>query len=192
MDVSTPSTDVVPGRTCDGCTMCCKLLEIDVLDKPRGQWCAHCDTSSGCTIYDERPEPCRIFHCGYLRLAQLDERWIPSKAKFLINFEERANRIAIHADPDRPDAWRKEPYLTVIRDWARNAARGGGYVIVWAGRRAVIVSPAGEKRLGEVRDDQVILGVDVPSGAGFTRDYIVVEPDDPRLARETVNASSAT
>lgn len=189
--MATAPTDLVPGRSCDGCTLCCKLLEIDVLEKPRGVWCRHCDKASGCTIYERRPDPCRIFHCGYLRLGQLDERWKPAKAKFLINFEERANRIAIHADPDRPDAWRKEPFIGTIRDWARNAARGGGYVIVWAGREAVIVSAGGEKRLGPVRDDQVILAVDVPSGAGMGRDYVVVEPDDPRLAREALNSSPA-
>lgn len=160
--------------------MCCKLLEIDALEKPRGYWCPHCDKSRGCTIYEARPEPCRIFHCGYLRIGHLDERWKPSKAKFLINYEERARRIAIHADPDRPDAWRKEPFLSTIKGWAAATARDGGYVIVWAGRHASIVMENREKALGEVRDDQVILPVD--GSQGTVRDYIVVEPDDARIA----------
>lgn len=158
--------------------MCCKLLEIDALDKPRGQWCPHCDKSRGCSIYATRPEPCRIFHCGYLRISHLDERWKPSKAKFLINYEERARRIAIHADPDRADAWRKEPYYSAIKGWATATARDGGYVIVWAGRHASIVMSDREKPLGEVRDDQVIIPLET---AGAVRDYIVVEPDDPRV-----------
>ena len=176
--------DLVPGRSCDGCTMCCKLLAIDVLKKPRGEWCGHCDKSRGCKIYESRPDPCRGFHCGYLRIAHLDERWKPSKAKFLINYEDAARRIAIHADPDRPDAWRKEPYYSTIKGWAAAAARDGGYVMVWQGRNAWIVLPNREKNLGEVRDDQIILPVETRSVAGaIERDFIVVEPDDPRVVK---------
>lgn len=175
------STGLVAGRSCDGCTMCCKLLEIDVLEKPRGVWCAHCDKSRGCRIYDTRPGPCRGFHCGYLRIPHLDESWKPSKSKFLINYEEHARRIAIHADPDRPDSWRREPYLSTIRNWAAAAERDGGYVIIWAGRRATILTGRREKALGEVRDDQVILAVDVPTASGLDRDFIAVEPGDPRV-----------
>lgn len=104
------STDLVPGRSCEGCTMCCKLMEIDVLAKPRAVWCPHCNQKRGCTIYETRPEPCRIFYCGYRKVPALDERWKPSKAKFLVNYESRTNRIVIHVDPARRDAWRAEPY----------------------------------------------------------------------------------
>jgi hypothetical protein len=90
--LSSEAQDLVAGRSCDGCTMCCKLLAIDVLEKPRGAWCRHCDQQSGCVIYEARPDPCRGFYCGYLRLAQIDDRWKPSKAKFLINYEDAANR----------------------------------------------------------------------------------------------------
>jgi hypothetical protein len=176
---------LVPGRSCDGCTMCCRLLAIDVLEKPRGTWCTHCDKPRGCTIYERRPEPCRIFHCGYLRIAHLDDRWNPSQARFLINFEERAKRIAIHCDPGRPDAWRREPYHSTIRGWAANTLRDGGYVISWAGSRAVIVLPDREKDLGTVRDNQVILAVNQTGPRGPARDYIVVEPDDPRVSAGT-------
>lgn len=180
--MTTDSSDLVPGRSCDGCTMCCKLLAIDVIEKPRGVWCSHCDRSRGCTIYESRPDPCRGFHCGYLRIGHLDERWKPSRAKFLINYEESAKRIAIHVDPDRPDAWRKEPFISAIRGWAQSAARDGGYVIVWAGQRATIITGAKEKDLGQVRDDQVILPVEARTASGLERGFIVVEPDDPRLA----------
>lgn len=175
-------TDLVPGRSCSGCTMCCKLLEIDVLEKPRGQWCSHCNPKSGCTIYESRPAPCRSFNCGYLRIADLGEHWKPSKARFLINYELTSGRIAIHADPDRPDAWKVDPYIKSIQQWSLNAAKAGSYVIVWAGHDATLVLPGRYKELGAVRDDQVIVAIDVPNaaGTGATRDFIVVEPDDPR------------
>jgi hypothetical protein len=164
-DLATP--DLVPGRSCDNCTMCCKLLAIDVLKKPRGVWCTKCDQKRGCTIYETRPDPCRGFYCGYLRLADLDERWKPAKAKFLINFEAQANRIVIHADPARPDAWRSNPYYKAIKQWAATSQRQGGMVLVWAGSRATIVLPDRDIELGDVREDQLIVPVERRTARGM-------------------------
>lgn len=172
--------DLVPGRSCGGCTLCCKLLAIDVLAKPRGRWCQHCNPKRGCTIYADRPEPCRGFHCGYLRLPDLDERWKPSKARFLINYEDRANRIVIHADPDRPDAWRVEPYYSTIKGWAANAARQGGQVLIWAGDAATLVLPNREAELGRIGEHQIIVPVETRSALGVDVTFIAVDPDDPR------------
>ncbi|HMN37221.1 MAG TPA: YkgJ family cysteine cluster protein [Hyphomicrobium sp.] len=175
--------ELVAGRSCEGCTMCCKLLSIEVLDKPRGIWCPHCDKKKGCTIYEDRPIACRTFYCGYRRIAGLDERWKPSHAKFLVNYESAHNRIAIHADASRPDAWRAEPYYRVIKDWARTAEAQGGTVAVWAGPNVTVVSPGKDWELGALREDQYILPVDRPAPGGFVREYIAVEADDPRLGR---------
>lgn len=173
--------DLVPGRSCDGCTMCCKLLSIDVLDKPRGKWCPHCNVKHGCTIYADRPAPCRSFHCGYLRIKELDELWKPAKAKFLINYEDKAKRIAIHVDPARPDAWRAEPYYSAIKDWARNAARDHGTVMVWTGDKAILVLPDRDKDLGAVREDQFVIPIEKKTARGVEVDYEVVAADDPRV-----------
>ena len=153
--------------------MCCKLLEVAPLEKPRAVWCPHCDQKRGCTIYETRPDPCRSFHCGYLRIAHLDERWKPAKAKFLINDESSANRIAIHADPARPDAWRSEPFYSVIKGWARRKMAGGGTVIVWAGQHATLVLPDRDKDLGIVRDDQLIVPVERRTARGVEIDFVV-------------------
>jgi hypothetical protein len=153
--------------------MCCKLLAVDVLDKPRAQWCPHCDQKRGCTIYKTRPDPCRGFYCGYLRLPQIDERWKPSKAKFLINYEDHAKRIVIHVDPVKADAWRAEPYLKTIRQWAARAERDGGMVLVWAGTRATIVLSTRDIELGDVRDDQLIVPIERRTPASIIRDYEV-------------------
>ncbi len=93
-------------------------------------------------------------------MAQLDERWKPAKAKFLINYEDKNNRIVIHADPARADAWRAEPYYRTIKQWAASSRRAGGMVLVWAGSRATIVLPDRDIELGDVRDDQLIVPVE--------------------------------
>ena len=171
--------DLVPGRSCEGCTMCCKLMAVADLEKPRGTWCSHCNQKRGCTIYDTRPEPCRAFYCGYLRLAQLDERWKPAKAKFLVNFEESSNRIVIHADPARPDAWRAEPYYKTIKQWARNAAKEQGMVLVWAGSHAMLVLPDRDRDLGNVSDDMLIVPVERTTSRVIELDYEAVAPINP-------------
>lgn len=174
---------LVEGRSCDNCTMCCKLLSIEELDKPRGLWCSHCDKKRGCKIYEDRPEPCRTFYCGYRRIQDLDERWKPSTSKILINYEAAHDRIALHIDPDRPDAWKEEPFYSTIKQWARTAEREGGTVVVWAGRNVTVVSAQHDRFLGAIRDDQYILPIDRPGPKGTTRDYIAVEANDPRLTK---------
>jgi hypothetical protein len=179
--MSNSANELVPGLSCEGCTMCCKLLDIDVLEKPRGTWCPKCDVKRGCTIYEVRPDVCRKFYCGYMRIRTLDDRWKPSKSKFLVNFESASNRIAIHADPARADAWKSEPYYSTIKEWARNAARNSGQVIVWAGDTATLVLPDRDKILGIVRDDQFIVAEEKRTARGIEVDFVVVDANDPRV-----------
>lgn len=180
---SQAENELVAGRSCEGCTMCCKLLSIEILQKPRGVWCPHCDKKRGCTIYEERPIACRTFYCGYRRIADIDERWKPSQAKFLINYEAEHRRIAIHADAARPDAWRAAPYYGVIKEWARTAESQGGTVVVWAGANVTVVSADKEWEMGALREDQYILPIDRRVAGGVAREYVAVEADDPRLGQ---------
>jgi hypothetical protein len=66
-----------------------------------------------------------------------------------VKFEN--NRIVIHCDKDRRDAWRKEPFHARIRGWAAQAMAARGEVIVWEGVEGVLVMPNGEKRIGRTR-----------------------------------------
>ncbi len=34
-------------HSCDGCTVCCKVLKIRELDKPANIWCAECKIGGG-------------------------------------------------------------------------------------------------------------------------------------------------
>lgn len=110
-------------------------------------------------IYDDRPEACRNFYCGYRHIDTIDDRWKPSHAKFLINYESASNRIVIHVDPARPDAWRKEPFYKTIKLWSRRALSEKSMVVVWSGNNATIVFPDRDKDMGPVRDDQFFVPV---------------------------------
>jgi hypothetical protein len=137
----TEQVDIVPGRGCSGCTMCCKLLSVEELSTPPLSWCPHCITKSGCGIYDDRPTECRQFYCEYLLDARLGDYWKPSRCKMVVVLEDYANALVIHTDPSRPHVWRQEPYWSDIRRWARAAARKGRQVIVWEDDRKIVISP---------------------------------------------------
>jgi hypothetical protein len=166
----------LPGRACAGCTLCCKLLSIAVLDKPRLAWCVHCAPGSGCTIYDRRPEICRSFRCGWLADAGIGEHWQPAKSKMVISYES-ADRIAIHTDPGRADGWRREPYYSDIKRWAHAAAARRGQIILWQGREVIAVLPDREINLGALRPDQLIVTVEVPGPSGPVLDIEIYEAD---------------
>ena len=131
----------LPSRTCFGCTLCCKLLSVEELDKPPMVACTHCQASSGCRMYQERPTECRQFYCGYLLDPALDERWKPSRSKLIVAFDEYPYAVAIHVDQASPGAWQKEPFYPQIRRWALAAARRNAQVVVWQGDTKTIVSP---------------------------------------------------
>jgi uncharacterized protein len=99
-------------RTCGDCTMCCKLLGVVELAKPRDQWCPNCHIGRGCNIYDSRPRSCRDFGCMWLLYEDMPEEARPDRSHVVI-WEPEANTeriIQINVDPARPDAW-KAPVL---------------------------------------------------------------------------------
>jgi len=53
-------------RICGKCTACCKTHAVYELDKPAGNWCAHCNIGQKCRIYKERPKSCQEFKCVWL------------------------------------------------------------------------------------------------------------------------------
>lgn len=64
-------------RQCGECTLCCTLLPVPVLDKPANTDCVNCN--GGCSIYEERPTPCRTYHCEWLK-GEFPEEWRPDKS----------------------------------------------------------------------------------------------------------------
>lgn len=186
----TEPMDLVKGRSCDGCTLCCKLPSLEDVGKARNEWCRHCNPKTGCTIYNQRPQICRDFHCGYLYISALSEDWKPSKCKLFVAFEQSANRVVIHVDPARPDGWLKEPYYSHIKWWSKEVAREQGQVIVWIGNRTIAVLPDRDIDLGHVRQDQFIITQQKPGPHGIQLDVVVMDSDDPRLANVLIRHPS--
>lgn len=75
------TAEVVPGRECGACRVCCIAPTIDdpEIQKKSGTRCRHCteDERGGCGIYANRPTPCRVFYCAWRRLASFPDDWRP-------------------------------------------------------------------------------------------------------------------
>jgi hypothetical protein len=114
-------------RECGDCTLCCKLLKIEIpeIQKKEGEWCKHCNPSSGCKIYDDRPSLCRFYLCGWRAFSWLGDHWKPNKCGLLINFDEDSlgnGQIHIHYNGRNENKWREEPFFSDIGQMATEFA----------------------------------------------------------------------
>ena len=130
----------LPPRSCQSCTLCCRLPEIDALSKPANDWCAHCVAGRGCAIYVDRPQLCRDFLCLWMTKPDLPEEFDPLTSHMMIY--EQGAQVTVLVDPDFPDAWRAEPHHGRLRQWAAAVEPKGGYVIVFVGDEVYKVRPA--------------------------------------------------
>jgi hypothetical protein len=139
---------IVPGRSCGDCSMCCKVMQVNELDKPQGIWCTHCAPGrGGCTIHETRPSVCRDYFCGWLLSSMLGPEWKPSICKMMINFEKDRRRISVHVDPGHPMAWQREPYYSRFKEWSRQF-EAQKFVIVYIKQRTIVVLPDKDVDLG--------------------------------------------
>jgi uncharacterized protein len=102
----------VEENACGTCTMCCKVMEIPELKKPRGRWCAHCEAGSGCTVYADRPDRCRDFKCVWLMAREagnaMPDAMRPDRSKVVLSWtmpgRVKEPGILAHVDPGFPKA----------------------------------------------------------------------------------------
>src|SRR4051812_35981449 len=80
---------LVPGRGCGTCDMCCIWLPVvePGIEKLSQVPCRHLVSGQGCGVYGSRPGMCGAYHCGWRRLADLDEAWRPDRSKILVEFD---------------------------------------------------------------------------------------------------------
>lgn len=114
-----------PGpRHCSGCTLCCKLIPVEQLNKPAGQRCKHQRTGKGCAIYDHRPFSCMGWDCLWLQDAEGTATLSrPDRSHYVIDCApdeigiggETLMVLQIWVDPLYPDA-HKDPALRKLLD----------------------------------------------------------------------------
>ncbi len=134
-------------RACGDCSLCCKLLEIEELRKPEGQWCRHCRPGAGgCTVYEERPRACETFTCRWLINPAIGDAWCPTKCRMVIftapDHNMGGSMLAVYVDPGSPNVWRGEPYHAQLVEWACAGLRSGVFrVFVHVRERVYLILP---------------------------------------------------
>ena len=124
--------------------MCCKLLPVHELNKPAARWCVHAVKGDGCGVYETRPQSCRTYRCRWLDDPMLTPAWKPERCKFTLSDGVDGRALWINVDPSFPNAWRREPFHSQIRQWSQVAATGQGAVVVAVGARTIIAFPQDE------------------------------------------------
>jgi hypothetical protein len=155
MEQPAAACDRMSDRACGDCTLCCKVMAIETLDKPAGDWCFHCEPGKRCRIYDDRPSECRAFNCLWLLDPRLGTHCRPSISGLVLTTSD--DGIEIRCDPDRPDAWRRNPYRDEIEKLAMSGEQHDVTVLVITGADMTLVTPGREFHLGVVGGDERIV-----------------------------------
>ncbi len=80
---------LVPGRECGTCNVCCIALTINEppLQKAQGIRCKHNKTDNLCAIYENRPDTCRTFFCGFRYLHWIKPTLRPDVSGVLVRMQ---------------------------------------------------------------------------------------------------------
>jgi hypothetical protein len=135
-------------RRCSTCTLCCKVMGIQELDKPAGRWCAHCQPGQGCDIYGRHPPSCSVFMCLWLSAPGVPERLRPDRCNVVLAAEANGARLVAHCDPDHPMAWRGPHIYPVLKAEARRAWGAGRWVVAKAAQQFWLVTPDEDLDMG--------------------------------------------
>ena len=194
MSAPSTQTETTPAvRSCDGCTLCCKVLNVPELNKPAGRWCKDCAPTTGCRIYEARPNACRAFQCAFLVTPEMPESWRPKRSHFVIVAGPTGRLIAVHCDPQYPRAWREEPYYSYFKRWSAELIERATLLAVYVGKHATAILPDREVVLGVLDGKSLILNKKA-TPRGFIYDVLPVPEDDPRAVtlKDVTPAKHAT
>jgi hypothetical protein len=134
-------------RPCGDCSLCCKVLAINVLDKAAGQWCGYFRKGVGCTVHGSAPAECQRFQCFWTVSGALGDEWRPDKSK-LVLWSNVENRLIVEVDPAFPNAWRREPFYGQLKTWSDRDRVPALEVLVRTAGRIIVVFPEADLDLG--------------------------------------------
>jgi len=142
--------NIVLGRSCGTCSMCCKVYSIKELNKSAGQWCVHCVRGSGCGIHAHRPRSCRDFFCSWLVDPNLGPEWKPEVSRFVLSSDAFHRAIMVTVDPGRPLAWKRAPYYAVLKQFSEVFFRIDQKVLVNLNGHITVILPDRDVPIGAI------------------------------------------
>jgi len=86
--------ELIPGRECGDCNVCCVALTIDdpELRKPQGYRCRNTLPDKRCAIYERRPRTCSDFNCGWRQLKWVRPTLRPDTSGVLVRMQYEVSR----------------------------------------------------------------------------------------------------
>ncbi len=144
-----------PAKPCGECSLCCKILRINVLEKPAGVWCHHFAKGQGCSIHASSPGECRRFQCYWTLSDVLGEEWRPDRSKLVI-WSNTPARLIVDVDPAFPNAWKRQPYYGQLKAWANRDLPAPMEVLIRIKERMLVLFPEGEVDLGPQQTERSI------------------------------------
>jgi len=130
----------IPGKACGACNMCCKVLEIEEINKPAGPYCPNCNVGTGCAIYASRPTVCRDYECLWKSDRGMSAQMRPDRIGTILMEDEDSEEYRAVCDPEKPFAWRNPlvfKHLVAI-------AKSGRVVVAKAGLKSWRIRDSGE------------------------------------------------
>lgn len=130
----------IPGKSCGGCSFCCKVLEITEFTKPAGTWCEHCQKSGGCGVYAARPDVCRDYECLWKSDRGMSSQLRPDRVGAILMEDPDSDEYRAVCDPAKPLAWR----TPLVFKHLVAMAKAGRIVVAKAGLKAWRIHANGE------------------------------------------------
>jgi Fe-S-cluster containining protein len=171
-DIRDAEAAIVPGRNCGSCSLCCKVMPVQALDKPAGQWCIHAVPKSGCAVHADRPSACQSFFCAWRLDPDLGPEWKPEAARFVLSADPARRALMVTVDPGMPLAWKRAPYYARLKQLSAMAFRQDQKVLVDLRSHITVLLPDRDVALGAVAagEDIVVWREGAAYGASLRRD----------------------
>ena len=147
---------------CGKCTMCCKVMVVTSLKKPKNKLCEHCNVGTGCRIYNDRPTDCQAFRCFWLQTqtagpAPLPVSLRPDKCKVVLHASADEKSIIAKVDPNYPHAWKAGQIGLMLGNLAEK-----NYVLVDNGKEYFLLNDGMARKakmsLPDENGDETFLG----------------------------------
>lgn len=129
---------------CNGCTLCCLVADVPILNKPSGVQCKHCN--SGCGIHDERPALCRDYWCVYQR-EDLPDELHPNNCHILFEKLDGSSTYVGTVDPEYLNSWVSKDVDKFVDEKVKM-----GISVVIVGDRKYIKSPDNTNQKDVIND----------------------------------------
>jgi hypothetical protein len=167
-------------RQCGDCSLCCKVLGIPELGKPKDVWCPNFAPGAGCRIYQDRPPSCRNFTCRWLVDPDMGPEWKPNICKMVLDAKPRT--LVVHVDPAANRPWHTEPYFSTLRRLAAQGLARGAMLLVVERRRTIVILADREVDMGLIGPDARIALRRVRTGRGMEWQPYLMPPAGPANA----------